>query len=595
VYCPQCRSELPDDAKYCIKCGYDFARIKTPPSRKAPSDSLDNMETLIGQEIDTSSFTKGNLFANRYEILDEGKKGGMGAVYKVKDTKLHEVIALKIIHPRLTQSNQALQRFRQEVAISRKLNHEHIVKVYNLEEWENKEYFTMEWVEGVTLRDILIERKRENKSFSLEEAYKIISQLCDALHYAHHYTVHRDIKPENILVYNLYPSLAKEGKGGFFIKLTDFGIAKILSPSQFTSTSMQMGTPYYMAPEQKLDAGNVDKRADIYALGVVLFELLTLSNTIGLKLPSQIRRDIPKEIDDLLVKALEEEPDDRYKDAKEFSDLLGQIVDRRDLMSEEARQRKAEEEKNRKAEEERKRKETEETEKKRQDAKRQKAAAEEKAKIEAEKKALAVETERVEREKKKIEEDDRQRWLQEEAQKKKSPALMIGVAIAVIVCIFIISQQNRSVEPPVPVEAPIEAPKAIAEPTPIQKSATPTISVPEAVEGKWSAVVLTVEDKTTNESSDFTVNLNSYFIIPNSNLKVMVGEFLPDFQMKGFELTSKSNEPNMPAVGIKVFENGKQIFPALAKKWGWLYAKFPTMQPIEHPRYGIVLKEGIRR
>ncbi len=100
MYCPQCRSELPDDAKYCIKCGYDFSRIKTPPSLKASSDPLDDIETSIGQEIETSSFNKGTLFANRYEILDDGKKGGMGAVYKVKDTKLHEVVALKIIHPR---------------------------------------------------------------------------------------------------------------------------------------------------------------------------------------------------------------------------------------------------------------------------------------------------------------------------------------------------------------------------------------------------------------------------------------------------------------------------------------------------------------
>ena len=237
-------------------------------------------------------------------------------VYKCKDTKLNRTKAVKVIHPRLLSSSNALARFRQEVAISQELQHENIVRVYDLEEWEGKEYFTMEWVEGKSLREILIERKKKNKPFTLEEAYQIISQLADALHYAHQYTIHRDIKPENILVTG----------DGLKVKLTDFGIAKMLSPSQFTTTSVQMGTPYYMAPEQKSDAAHVDKRADIYAVGVVLFELLTLENTIGLETPSEINDDLPREVDAVIKKALATKPEGRYGDIKELAEALGDVI-----------------------------------------------------------------------------------------------------------------------------------------------------------------------------------------------------------------------------------------------------------------------------
>ncbi len=122
-----------------------------------------------------------------------------------------------------------------------------------------------------------------------------------------------------------------------------------------------------------------------------------------------------------------------------------------------------------------------------------------------------------------------------------------------------------------------------------------TVTVPDSVKGKWKSVVLVVEDKTTKKSSEYTINLNSELKVPNSNLKIAVGEFLPDFRMNGLEITSMSNDMNNPAVGIKVFEDNKQIFPAPGKKWGWLYAKFPTMHPFEHPKYAIGLKGGIKK
>ena len=121
------------------------------------------------------------------------------------------------------------------------------------------------------------------------------------------------------------------------------------------------------------------------------------------------------------------------------------------------------------------------------------------------------------------------------------------------------------------------------------------IVMPDAVKDKWKAVVLQVESKATKKTAEYTVNLNSDFKVPNSNLKITVGEFLPDFRMNGLEMTSSSNEPNNPAVAVKIHDGSKQVFPAPDKKWGWLYAKFPTMHPFEHPDFSIVLKGGVKK
>jgi serine/threonine protein kinase len=299
--------------------GHDSKTVLDRELNKS-SDSLDLAKTVLSpnnieyKNTLENTFAKGLTFADRYEILSEGQRGGMGVVYKCRDTKLKRLSALKLIHPHLQKSSQAIERFRQEVAISLDLQHAHIVRVYDLGESEGREFFTMEWIGGKSLRELILERKQQKRPFSIDEAYRIISQLCEALQYAHRYTIHRDIKPENILL--------TVDRDELEIKLTDFGIAKMLTTSQFTATSLQMGTPYYMAPEQKLDAGNVDQRADIYSVGVVLFELLTLENTVGPELPTDLNPELPKEIDDVFRKAVALKRENRYGDVVELEQAL---------------------------------------------------------------------------------------------------------------------------------------------------------------------------------------------------------------------------------------------------------------------------------
>ncbi len=121
------------------------------------------------------------------------------------------------------------------------------------------------------------------------------------------------------------------------------------------------------------------------------------------------------------------------------------------------------------------------------------------------------------------------------------------------------------------------------------------VVIPESVKGKWSAVKIIFEDKVSKKTQEYTINLNSDFKIPNSNLKVYVGEFLPDFKIDDTVLTSASNQPNNPAVGIRVYEGTTQIFPTTGKKWGWLFSKMPTVHPLNHEKYNLILKEGIAK
>jgi hypothetical protein len=121
------------------------------------------------------------------------------------------------------------------------------------------------------------------------------------------------------------------------------------------------------------------------------------------------------------------------------------------------------------------------------------------------------------------------------------------------------------------------------------------VIIPESVKGKWSAAKIILEDKVAKTKKEYEIKLNSDFTVPNSPLKIRIGDFLPDFRMDGLNLTSGSNEPRNPALSIRIYENDKQIFPAPGRQWGWLFAKVPSIHPFEHPKYGITLKEGVKK
>lgn len=314
-FCPQCGEALPERDEFDSGEGGGFKSVVANdiPSGSAPG-TMSGMKTSFAHENIESTLKKGAVVADRYEILNDGFKGGMGMVFKVKDNTLGKIKALKIILPQYLENEKAVSRFKQEVAITQELVHENIVRVYDMGETAGALYFTMEWIEGISVRDYISERKKQNNRLSFDEVKNLIGQLCSALSYAHDkfQIVHRDIKPENLLMIDPY---TKEPK----IRIADFGIARTESQSIHHSVSAYMGTPIYMAPEQYTDAARADKRADIYSVGAILYELLTFMHPLGtFAMPTEVNPTLPGKVDEIIKKALSADKDKRYGDAMDI-------------------------------------------------------------------------------------------------------------------------------------------------------------------------------------------------------------------------------------------------------------------------------------
>jgi HAMP domain-containing protein/predicted Ser/Thr protein kinase len=272
----------------------------------------------------------GNTFANRYDIKSVLGVGGMGMVYKANDRELGEVLAIKTIKPEAVASDtNALERFKSEIKLARRIAHRNVVRTYDLGEFSGQYYITMEYVEGKSLKELIKDRGRLPTSVVLP----IAKQLCRALEVSHEEgVIHRDIKPQNMVV-----------QGDGVLKVMDFGIARLTTrPKEagHTEAGMVVGTPEYMAPEQLLGE-ELDARADLYATGVVLYECLvgrvpiTADTPVQLiakvldevpRPPVEIKSDIPQALSDLVMWVLQKDREKRPRTAAELHARLDQIV-----------------------------------------------------------------------------------------------------------------------------------------------------------------------------------------------------------------------------------------------------------------------------
>ncbi len=237
------------------------------------------------------------------EILECLGRGGMGVVYKARQPRLNRIVALKILAPGRQNDPQFAERFLREAQALARLSHPNLVTVHDFGESGGLYYLLMEYVDGVTLRGLL-----HNGKIEPAQALAIVPRICEALQYAHEQgVVHRDIKPENVLI-------DKQGR----VKIADFGLARMLGAEGLpahTRDRYVMGTPYYMAPEQVEHPLEVDHRADIYSLGVVFYEMLTGELPLGrFASPSQ-KVQVDVRLDDVVLRALEKEPQRRYQQA----------------------------------------------------------------------------------------------------------------------------------------------------------------------------------------------------------------------------------------------------------------------------------------
>lgn len=293
--CPTCKSPIPADAPggLCPACTLEGASTVAATTKGGPNKPP-SIEEIAPYFPDL-------------EILELLGSGGMGTVYKARQPQLDRFVAIKILSEELAKEAAFVERFNREAKVLARLSHPNIVAVFDYGTAGSFCFLLMEYVDGVNLRQAL-----RTGGFKPAEALALAGEMCSALQFAHEEGVlHRDIKPENVLI---------DSKGR--VKIADFGIAKLLGPASaqditLTLEGAAIGTPNYMAPEQIEAPGDVDQRADIYSLGVVLYEMLTGELPIGrFALPSE-KAAMDTRIDQIVLRALEKEREARFQSAAE--------------------------------------------------------------------------------------------------------------------------------------------------------------------------------------------------------------------------------------------------------------------------------------
>ncbi len=339
--CPKCATAIPASFPegLCPKCLLEQAAPDAPVAGETQLPTLadlDASENTIPVAPPVSGSTPVRLTGvpsldmlrrifPDLEILDVLGAGGMGSVYKARQPRLNRLIALKIMVAAPGHEADFALRFEREAQVLARLSHPHIVILYDFGELGPQRtgadplfYFLMEYVDGTDLGQLI-----KSKELKPTQALAIVPQICEALQYAHDQGItHRDIKPANILI-------DKRG----VVKIADFGLAKMITGTEeslmtgLTQTGTAMGTPHYMAPEQWEHPQQVDHRADIYALGVVFYEMLTGERPAGVFEPpsKKTKPPVDKKLDGVVMRAMDKNPDRRYQQAGQIGDDVTRI------------------------------------------------------------------------------------------------------------------------------------------------------------------------------------------------------------------------------------------------------------------------------
>ncbi len=305
--CQKCQHENPPDTIYCGKCA--------TPLQSKDGVPLSQTHTL---QIPTKVLLRGSTFANRYDVLEELGRGGMGRVYKVFDKRIKDEVALKLLRPDIADDPQVVERFSNELKFARKIVHKNVGRMYDLGEAEGVLYITMEFVPGEDLKAFI---KRAGQ-LSIGKTIAIVEQVCEGLVEAHRLgVVHRDLKPQNIMI-------DKSGNA----HIMDFGIARSLSAEGITDVGVIIGTSEYMSPEQ-VGGEEIDQRSDLYSLGIILYEMVSWrvpfqadsAFAVGMKHksekpldPQTINPQIPDSLNRMIIRCLEKEKERRFQSAEEI-------------------------------------------------------------------------------------------------------------------------------------------------------------------------------------------------------------------------------------------------------------------------------------
>lgn len=341
MFCTNCGSELPDTARFCAACGASVdigsgatllgpeeetlapptpRRTPQPASRMSKASSSGGIHLSSSDPIGGGRFTPGAIVAGRYRIVALAGRGGMGEVYRADDLKLGQSVAIKFLPEALTHDSSALERFHSEVRIARQVSHPNVCRVFDIGEADGVTFLTMEFVDGEDLGSLI----RRIGRLSPDKATEIARQICAGLGAAHERgVIHRDLKPANVML---------DGQGK--VRITDFGLAGIAASIQ--GAEVRAGTPAYMAPEQ-LAGKEVTTKSDIYALGLILYEILTgkrafeastLPELIKVREqsaptnPSTLVKDLDPLVERVVLRCIEKDPAKRPSSALQVSAAL---------------------------------------------------------------------------------------------------------------------------------------------------------------------------------------------------------------------------------------------------------------------------------
>ena len=356
LFCPVCRiqsavdSYVPGSAQICGRCGAKLvlddvpAALEDAPAepRKldapAPRREAERLQEKTAQRAALTRMPEAAPSADPCigkvlggcQILEKIGHGGMGMVYKAKQLNLGRIVAVKVLSKELANDAMFVRRFIQEARSAAQLSHGNIVHVNDVGECQGVFYFVMEYVDGSNVKEML----KTSEKLDVQQTVEIALQVCQALRHAHNRgIIHRDIKPENIMI-------TRDG----VVKLADLGLAKRMAAETaagITHAGAILGTPFYMAPEQAKDFSKVDRRSDIYSLGVTLYRMLTgrvpfdgrspievMINALdGRKIPvRELREDVPIDLEAVVDRMMHKLPEKRYQDVDEVLRDLTKVL-----------------------------------------------------------------------------------------------------------------------------------------------------------------------------------------------------------------------------------------------------------------------------
>ena len=306
--CPQCHYPAAMESRYCPRCGFPLQEKQKTLTYTSPT------EKLIDDKL---QFSPGESFGLRYRIIEEAGRGGMGRIYKAEDKELGITVALKMIRPEYSSHPRFIQQFKKETLLARSISQENVIRIHDLGEIEDIKFISMDYIKGQSLKELI----QASGTLTAETSIKITRQICFALSAAHQKgIVHLDLKPGNIMIDN-------DGK----VFVMDFGVAKSVAAREEGLAGGIIGTPPYISPEHA-KREKVDHRADIYSLGIIIFEMLTGKRPFEAKTsseyiekhlytrppsPSKINPLTPTFLERIILRCLEKDRDKRYQSVKE--------------------------------------------------------------------------------------------------------------------------------------------------------------------------------------------------------------------------------------------------------------------------------------